>query len=236
MEISAFTQPDAQDIDTYIPHAPPWEQAAYYQGIAAGYVAETDPVPPADIAQDPSLDALFKKGKGKGKGRSGKGYGNQGTYSPKGGGRSGGAGGGKGADNPDKDKTCDHCLIKGHTERDCRGKAAGKPRRPRDAQGRILRDARSLTQEQPEQAAPVWERELQEHPGDRGCGGLDRSCATLDRDCCPLDEEFDLNPDEMLAQDIYEEEHSDEEEADSSGHFHIESSTSPASLPLTVSK
>ena len=182
---------DAMDIDSYIPHAPPWEQAAYYQGIAARYVAENDLAPPSDIAQDPSLDALFKKGKGKGKGRSGKGFGKQGTWSPKGGGRSGGAGGGKGADNPDKDKTCDHCLIKGHIEKDCRGKAAGKPRRPRDAQGRILK---SLSQE--EKPSPVWERELQEHPGDRGCGGLDR-------DCCPLEVEFDLNPDEMLSRNIY---------------------------------
>ena len=227
MEISAFTQPDAQDIDTYIPHAPPWEQAAYYQGIAAGYVAENDPAPPSDIAQDPSLDALFRKGKGKGKGKSGKGFGNQGTWSPKGGGRSGGAGGGKGADNPDKDKTCDHCLIKGHTEKDCRGKQSGKPRRPRDAQGRIVREARSFAQE--EKPAPVWEREMQEHPGDRGCGGLDRSCGTLDRDCCPVSEEFDLNPDEMLSRSIYEDEASDEEEVP------LKSSTSPASLPLTVS-
>jgi uncharacterized membrane protein YgcG len=46
----------------------------------------------------------------------------------RGGGRGGRGGGGGRPENPDKDKTCNWCTKKAHTEKNCWAKAAGKPK------------------------------------------------------------------------------------------------------------
>ena len=79
-------------------------------------------------ADDEPCDALFRKGKGKGKGKRGKNN-SQPAWKPPG----GKTGTGKGKD------FYEWCLIPGHLEKDCRGKAAGKPKRLRDAQGKPRR-------------------------------------------------------------------------------------------------
>ena len=186
--------------EEYLKHAPPEEQAAYWQGVAAGY-DPTGPYPPDDIAQDQPLDAMFKKGKGKGRTAkaAGKGHGGQATARDK------GTGKGYGDTKPvDKSLLCDHCLIRGHLEKDCRGKAAGKPRRARDANGKPIRSLEQAQEQLDSLHSSGWERESQDQP----LGTLDRDLKCLDLDCNPLSDELDfkLDAEEMWTAEVPEHE------------------------------
>ena len=62
----------SMEVDAYVAQAPAEEQAAYYQGLAAG-MTQDDSAPPSGISGDRALCALFNKGKGKGKQGKGRG-------------------------------------------------------------------------------------------------------------------------------------------------------------------
>ena len=109
----------------------PEDVASFYEGVQAGVAGEDPPL--CEPCEEQPIDALFRKGKGKGKGKrsftsGGKGYGGAAA------GSSGkGAGGGNSATAAPppgvKDtRICHWCLRRGHVIRDCRDKAAGKPK------------------------------------------------------------------------------------------------------------
>ena len=143
------------------------EVASFYEGLSAGLDPDCSAAPEPN-ANDEPLDALFKKGKGKGKGKRG-GKGSGGPASS--GGQGGGQGGGKAGDGKGKEtRTCNHCQIKGHIERDCRKRLAGEPAK--------ARPARSL--EQGQQHLDQLNDQGWVQAADRGIGSLDRACGVLD--------------------------------------------------------
>ena len=140
---AAYSRGEADDrmVDTlalaheqWLSEASGAEVAAYYEGLSAGLApdcqAAVEPEP-----NDEPFDALSKKGKGKGKGkRGGKGNGGPASSGGQGASYGGGQGGGKAGDGKGKEtRTCNHCLIKGHIERDCRKTFAGEPAKSRPA-------------------------------------------------------------------------------------------------------
>ena len=197
----------SMEVDAYVAQAPPEEQAAFYQGLAAG-ATQDDSAPPQTISSDRSLCALFNKGMGKGKGKSGKGKGREG---PTGGGKDRGKGFGGQPTNPDKDKVCDHCLYKGHIAKNCRKKAAGEPATKKDDRGRPIRSlekGQEVLDRLGRQSGEEWVRETQ----DGDIGMLERDAGCLDRCLYPLSEDFGLDASELFAEEDWVEESEDEDE------------------------
>ena len=149
------------------------EVAAFYEGISAGMQSDSQEPVEHGNADDEPCDALFRKGKGKGKGKRGKNN-NQPAWKPPAGGRDRGKGG-------KKDEFCEWCLINGHLEKDCRNKAAGKPKRLRDASGRPMRSLEHC------QTAMEKLQALQAQAGEQGwVAAPDRGVGSIDRECGPL--------------------------------------------------
>ena len=197
------------EVEAYIAQAPADEQAAFYQGVAAG-VIQDDSAPPPTISEDRSLCALYNKGMGKGTGKSGKGRGRDAQP----GGKDKGKGSGGPVTNPDKDKVCDHCLYKGHISKNCRKKAAGEPATKRDDRGRPIRSlekGQDALDKLHRESGDEWVRETQD--GELGC--LERDIGCLDLDLCPLGEDFGLDASELFAGEDWAEEDDEEDEEES---------------------
>ena len=111
---------DALGHEDWLNKAACFEFAVFYEGMQAGTASEHKELPETN-PEDQPLDLIYKKGKGKGKGKRGPPQGgckgDQGRYS-----RDTGAYAGNGRG---QKPVCNFCRVKGHTEEDCRKKAAG---------------------------------------------------------------------------------------------------------------